>query len=187
MSEKLETKSDLFIALKKRHACRGFDSLRAVPDEILDRLVYAAHRASTGGGKPYRFLIIVRDPNQLKMLKMVSPGLFGNPPFVFAICSWTRIGSEPLPKMDLDECTRIDAGAAAENVVLVAYSLGLGACFVKSYSEAGVARLLGLPPDARTELMVSLGYPARDEPPFLKKSTSENVTYIDKYGAKFYT
>jgi nitroreductase len=176
---------DLFAALRKRHACRRFDSSRAVPEEILEKLVYAAHRASTGGGAPYRFVIVVKDRSQLKMLKMLSPGLFGDPPFVFVICTKMKIGDKPLPKMDLDECCHIDAGAAAENIVLAAYSLGLGACFVKSYSEIGVARLLELPADTRTELMVTAGYPAGDELPPLKKEKDEKLTYLDHYGSVF--
>jgi len=86
--------------------------------------------------------------------------------------------------MDLDECCRIDAGAAAENIALAAYSLGLGACFVKSYSEAGIARLLELPADARTELMVSVGYPGIDKQPALKKGKSDKQTYADRYGVE---
>jgi len=176
-------RADLFLALKKRHACRNFDPTKAVEEEILRKLVYAAHRAPTGGGSPYRFLIVVKDPVQLKMLKLLSPGLFGNPPVVFVICSRTKIGNEPLPKMDMDECCHIDAGAAAENVVLTAYALGMGACFVKSYSEIGVARLLDLPPDTRTELMVSIGYPARDEQPPIRKEKRDKQTYLERYGS----
>ncbi|HYB03955.1 MAG TPA: nitroreductase family protein [Nitrososphaerales archaeon] len=175
-------KSDLFLALKRRHACRSFDPSKAVPEDVLQKLVYAAHRAPTGGGAPYRFLIVVRDPIQLKMLKMLSPGLFSDPPVVLVICSRTKIGNDPLPKMDLDECCHIDAGACAENIALTAYALGLGACFVKSYSEIGMARLLELPPDSRTELMVSVGYPAGDELPPLKKDRSDKLTYQEHYG-----
>jgi nitroreductase len=175
-------KSDLFLALRKRHACRNFDPSKALSAELLGKLVYAAHRAPTGGGTPYRFLIVVQDPIQLKMLKLLSPGLFGNPPVVFVICSRTIIGGELLPKMDLDECCHIDAGAAAENIVLVAYALGLGACFVKSYSETGVARLLDLPSDARTELMVSVGYPGQNARPPLRKQKRDKETYLERYG-----
>lgn len=178
-------KSDLFDALRKRHACRSYDQTRDVPRELVEKLVYAAHRAPTGGGAPYRFVIVVKDPVQLRMLKMLSPGLFGNPPLVFVICTRTKLGAEPLPKMDLDECCHIDAGAAAENIALAAYSMGLAACFVKSYSEIGVARLLELPQDTRTELMIAVGYPARDEQRPLKKDKIDKVTYSDRYGVIF--
>lgn len=176
--------SDLFTALRKRHACRSYEVTRPIPDGIVAKLIYAAHRAPTGGGAPYRFLIVVKDPAQLKMLKMLSPGLFGNPPLVFVICTRTRIDGELLPKMDLEECCHVDAGAAAENIALTAYSLGLGACFVKSYSEAGIARLLELPSDVRSEIMVTVGYPAQDEQPALKKGKSGKQTYADRYGVE---
>jgi len=84
--------------------------------------------------------------------------------------------------MDLDECCHIDAGAAAENIVLTAYAMDLGACFVKSYSESGVARLLELPPDMRTELMVSVGYPAKGEQRPLKKEKVDKLTYSERFG-----
>ena len=52
--------TDVFDVLKKRHACRNFDP-KPVPDEILQRLALAAHRAPTGGNVPYRFVIVVQD------------------------------------------------------------------------------------------------------------------------------
>jgi nitroreductase len=173
--------NDLFTTLRKRRACRNFDSSKTVPNELLERLIYAAHRAPTGGNIPYRFIIVVKDPIQLKMVKLVSQGLYGNPPILFVICTRTRIGNEVLTKIDIDECTRYDAGAAAENIVLAAYSLGLAASFVKSYSEVGVARVLELPADTRTELIVTIGYPSKEPPP-QKKSASAKETFLDKYG-----
>jgi nitroreductase len=178
---KENNQSDLFSALKKRHACRNFEQ-RLVPIELIEKLVYSAHRAPTGGATPYRFLIVVKDPVQLKMLGMLSPGLFGKPPVVFVICSKTAIGGKLLPRMDIDECMHIDAGAAAENIALVAYSLGLAACFVKSYSEVGVAKLLELRPDMRTEIMVPVGYAAGDERPALRKTKEDKLTYFERYG-----
>jgi nitroreductase len=179
-NQKLET--DLFVALRKRHACRNYDSSRPVPKELLQKLVYSAHRAPTGGNTPYRFIIVVTDPIQLKMIRLVSQGLFGNPPALFVICTRTRLGKEEICKLDLESSAHIDAGAAAENIALAAYALGLGACFVQSYSEVGVASVLELPSDTRTELIVTVGYPAENEPPSLKKSTVAKTTYFAKYG-----
>ena len=108
--------------------------------------------------------------------------IFGNPPALFVICTRTRLGKEELCKLDLDSSAHIDAGAAAENIVLAAYSLGLAACFVQSYSEVGVTSVLELPSDTRTELIVTVGYPAKNEQPSLKKSAAAKVTYFNKYG-----
>ena len=172
--------TDLFEVLKKRRACRSFVP-KPIPDEILDRLVYAAHRASTGGNIPYRFVVVVREPAQLRMLKAAAPGYFGASTAAIVVCTDLRI-DQGISRMDADQCTLYDAGAAAENIVLAAYALGLGASFIKSYSETAVKRILDLPEGCRTELIVSLGYPAPDEPPPIKKRPEGKITYYDTYG-----
>ena len=179
-TEALSTSTDLFEVLKRRRACRLFVP-KPIPAEVLDKVVYAAHRAPTGGNIPYRFVIVVKDPDQLKMLKAVSPGYFGDSTAAIVVCTDLRIDNG-VSKVDADQCSLYDAGAAAENVVLAAYALGLGASFIKSYAEAAVKTILGLPEGCRTELIVSLGYPAPDEPPPVRKSPEGKITYYDKYG-----
>jgi nitroreductase len=152
-----------------------------IPDELLDRLVYAAHRAPTGGNIPYRFVVVVRDPVQLRILKAAAPGYFGESTAAIVVCTDLRV-DRGISKFDADQCTLYDAGAAAENIVLAAYALGLGASFVKSYSETAVKRILDLPEGCRTELIVSLGYPAPNEPPPIKKRPEGKITYYDSYG-----
>ena len=178
---KLPNSNDLFNVLRRRHACRNFVA-KEIPDDILDKVVYAGHRAPTGGNIPYRFLIAVKDPIQLRMLKAAAPGYFGESTAAIVVCTDLR-GESGVSKIDLEQCTLYDAGAAAENIVLAAYALGLGASFIKSYSETAVKKILGLPEGCRTELIVSLGYPAPDEPPPLKKSQKGKITYFDAYGS----
>lgn len=168
-----------FDVIRKRRACRHFDPT-PIPKEILDKIVYSAHRAPTGGNIPYRFVIVVDDPMQMKLLKMVSPGLLGNPVAVLVICTNVKIAEEG-GNIAL-EASHIDAGAAAENAVLAAYALGLGASFIKSYSEAAVRRVLDIPDYCRTEIIVSFGYPSKDESPPIKKGKAGKITYTNSFG-----
>jgi len=175
-----ENKLDFFFGvIRKRRACRDFDS-KPVPRVILDRIVLAAHRAPTAGNSPYRFAVLVVDPNQLMLLKMVSPGLFGNPPALLVICTNMRIaedGGDLWVKL-----SRTDAGAAAENAVLAAYAMGLGASFIKSYSETAVRKVMKIPDYCRTEIIVSLGFPSKDELPPIKKGKAGKITYLNFFG-----
>ena len=180
MSVESEKELDFFFeVIRKRRACRHFDST-PIPREILEKIVYAAHRAPTGGNIPYRFVILVDDPVQLKLLKMVSPGLLGNAMAALVICTNVRIAEEG-GNLAV-EMTHVDAGAAAENAVLAAYALGLGASFIKSYSEGAVRRVLEIPDHCRTEIVVSLGYPSKDEPTPIKKGKAGKITYLNFYG-----
>jgi nitroreductase len=176
-----DSKEQFFELLKTRHACRQFDS-KPIPDQVLARLAYAAHRAPTGGNVPYRFVIVVKDPRKLKMLKLVSPGYEGESSAAIVICTDTRIAGQGLGSLGTDQCALYDAGAAAENVHLAAHALGLGSSFIKSYSERAVKRILELPESSRTELLISLGYPAKNESRPLKKRKDGSTTYRDRYG-----
>jgi nitroreductase len=172
-------KDYFFNLLKTRRACRLFDP-RPVPREILDRIVYAAHRAPTGGNIPYRFVILVDDSTQLKLLKMVSPGLLGDPTALLVICTNLKIAETGGSICDV--ASHIDAGAAAENAVTAAYAMGLGASFIKSYSEVAVRRILDIPDYCRTEIVVSLGFPSKDEPPPIRKGKPGKITYVNFFG-----
>jgi nitroreductase len=173
--------ADLFEVLKRRRACRNFVP-KQIPDQILNKIVYAAHRAPTGGNIPYRFIIVVKDPIQLGMLKAAAPGYFGESSTAIVVCTDLRVDGG-ISKVDAEQCSQYDAGAAAENIVLAAYALGLGASFIKSYSETAVRAILRLPEGCRTELIVSLGYPNPDEPPPIKKRPKGKITYLDVYGS----
>jgi nitroreductase len=172
--------TDLFQILKARHACRNFDG-RSVPDDLLRKLADAAHRAPTGGNIPYRFVILVKDPIQLRMLKTVSPGHFGDSSAAIVVCTNLKPARQEISGVDAEQCSLYDAGAAAENVSLAACALGLGTSFIKSYSETGMKRILGLPEECRTELVVSVGYPTKDEPKPRRKNKEGKITYLDKY------
>ncbi len=176
--------SGLFQVLKKRRACRHFDP-RPVPDDLLEKLAYAAHRAPTGGNTPYRFVVVVKDPVKLKMLKLIAPGYFGDSSAAVVVCTNLDIAERELGTLGRDQCSLYDAGAAAENVALSAYALGLGASFIKSYSETALKRILDLPEGYRTELVVSVGYPAPDEPAPLKHRKGGNITYRDTFGKEW--
>jgi nitroreductase len=177
----LSKASDLFDVLKRRRACRSFVA-KEIPDEVLNKVVYAGHRAPTGGNIPYRFLVVVKDPIQLRMLKAAAPGYFGESTAAIVVCTDLRVDGG-ITKIDAEQCSLYDAGAAAENIVLAAYALGLGASFIKSYSETAVSTILQLPQGCRTELIVSLGYPTPNEPPPIKKRKEGKITYHDTYGS----
>jgi len=181
-SEALSSTTDLFDALKKRRACRNFIP-KPIPAEVLEKIVYAGHRAPTGGNIPYRFLVVVKDPEQLKILKTVAPGYFGDSTAAIVVCTDLRVQGG-ISNVDADQCSLYDAGAAAENIVLAAYALGLGASFIKSYPETALRTILKLPEGCRTELIVSLGYPDPNEPPAIRKRPEGKVTYYEKYGDK---
>jgi len=169
---------ELFEALRKRRAVRDFTE-QAIPDDILMKLAYAARRAPTGGNTPYRRILVVNDRKRIRLIKQVSPGILGQPTALIVIFTDLEVTRE-LGKLG-NVCATIDAGAAAENVALAATDLHLGACFTKSYSETGVKEILNIPDGYRTEVMLQLGYPRKDQPRSMRPREGADATYHNRF------
>ena len=71
----------------------------------------------------------------------------------------------------------VDAGAAAEHLLLGATAAGLGACLFGAFDhEPALAEAFGVPPNRRLVATVALGHPAVDEP---GRSTSRSRRDLD--------
>jgi nitroreductase len=56
-----------------------------------------------------------------------------------------------------------DGAAATQNMLLAAYALGLGSCWIGSFDsvwEDQAKKILGIPDDKRLLSLISIGYPA---------------------------
>jgi nitroreductase len=173
---------ELSAALKARRATRYF-SKTPIDDGTLRKLARAAHRAPTGGNTPYRRVMIVNAEKVIRVLRQVSPGILGEPAAVLVIYTDMAIARKNGRLSEV--CATIDAGAAAENVVLEATELGLGSCFTKSYAEAAVKELLAIPSDFRTEVIVQLGYPREDQPPSVHRKNEGKITELNRFGNRW--
>ena len=85
--------------------------------------------------------------------------------------------------MGRDELSVMDISMAAENFMLAADGMGLGTCAIKSFSDVLVARYLKLPETVYPELIVSLGYPAREVTGPKRRPVGE-ITYYNCWGGK---
>ena len=164
-------------AIKGRRSVRSFQD-RPVGRELLERLVEAGIWAPSGGNAQTWHFVVVTDPEGLRRLKTVSPGMLGDPPAAIAVCQ------------NMDEARRkggelgaslavVDAAMATQNILLAAYDAGLGTCVIASFHKGAVKSLLGLPEGMEPVLLVSVGWPERvPAPPPRKK----DVISWERYG-----
>jgi ribosomal protein S12 methylthiotransferase accessory factor len=61
--------------------------------------------------------------------------------------------------------TVLEAGHAAQNALLMAQQLGLGAVEVGGFAPEALSRLLGLAPDEVPIITIAVGHPASEQPP----------------------
>jgi nitroreductase len=140
-------------AIRKRHSVRAYIA-KEIPAEKLDRVLEAGRLAPSAGNiQPWHFVVVT---NQQKR-NMLSKGRFAKflaeSPVVIVGCG-DRVSSP--------NWYGVDTAIALQNMVLTATSEGLGTCWVGSFDENQVRRLLGIPEKFRVVALLALGYPREE-------------------------
>jgi nitroreductase len=166
---------DVLTAIHERRSVRHYTDDPVMPAQ-LDTLVRAAMAAPTAGNaQPWSF-IVVTEQKRLQGLSDALPygKMLAKAGAAIVVCGVPAkaLPGEPAPLWVLD-CT-----AAAENLLLAAHGIGLGAVWVAAYPYeermAGVRTVCGIPAEIQPLCVISLGVPAGVEQP-KDKYSSDNV------------
>jgi nitroreductase len=125
---------------------------RPLEQEHLDRILNAARRTASSKNQQEWAFIVVRDREHLKELTRVGryADHLAGAAAAIALVTPDRPGST-LPW---------DLGRAAQNMVLVAWELGIGSVPATCHHRNVASDLLGLPDGMRCDFILSFGYPA---------------------------
>ena len=142
---------------------------RALTDEPiarseLEEVLKAARWAPSAGNRRLHRFIAIQDSLTLKLLRMVSPGMFQRPAAAVVICI-DRAKAESFGMRPNAKGLFVDVGTAAQTMLLAAHSLGLGAGVVTSFSQAAASAILNVPEGLSPEMFVCLGHAAPTQPP----------------------
>lgn len=162
--------------IKGRRSVRSFKK-EHIPEEHLRMVLEAGVWAPSGGNaQPWEF-VVVRDKTVIEKIKLFSPGLYGDPDVVVVLC----VNKKRVKGGRSEELVALmDIAMAAQNMMLVAYSLGVGSCPIASFNKTAVKELLEIPTHVDPVLVLSLGYPEKwPEPP--ERRPLEEVVHYEKY------
>jgi nitroreductase len=171
---------DILEVVKTRRAIRKYKP-ELVPDDSIEKILEAGRWAPSGSNiQPWRF-VVVKNQATLDVIRKVSPGYLGATPMAIAICSDRATAEAKGGRLGRDYLTIADCSMAAENMLLAAHALGLGACPIKSFSTTALKEILDLPEGIEPELILIIGYPdgIPKAPP---KFPLEKIAFLDKYG-----
>lgn len=167
--------------MRRRRVCRSYSS-EPVDDGALRILLQVARCAPSAGNRRVNKFLVVRDPEKIRMVRQVAPGMLGLPTALVVICTDVWKAAEEGVKLEQDQRnTWIDVGAAAQNMHLAAQALGLGSCPLTSFSVEGVRRILELPAHVVPDYIVQVGHPvptpSAPRTRTRKKITVEDISY----------
>lgn len=168
-------------AIRGRRAVRRFTGEK-VSLEDMKKILEAGTWAPSGSNvQPWEF-ILVMDEDNIEKVKMISPGLFGNPSALVVLCI-NRRRAERAGKLG-EESALMDVSMAAQNMMLAAYSMGVGSCPVLSFNKAALRELLDIPEHVEPVLILTFGYPKFwPKPP--RRRPLEEVVHVERYGRRF--
>lgn len=152
---------ELSEVIKGRRSIRAF-KLQDVPDEVVEKLIDAArHAPSAGNIQPWEF-VIVRNPDAKKKLAQAAHQAFvEEAPVVIVVCADENRSSMGYGNRGRTLYCIQDTAAAIQNILLTAYSFGLGTCWVGAFNEDEAGRALKAPNGIRPVAMIPVGYPNR--------------------------
>lgn len=158
---------ELLALIKARRSVRRFTT-EPVTEEQIEFLLEAASWAPTTF-QCWRF-VIVDEQSLLSTVVSLAPGILQRPTVVIVVCADMNIVSV---KNIYPELAYQETATATQNMLLAASALGLGGCFIGSFSKAGIARALNLPPHLEIHNLIALGRPAEAPDPPPRKPIAE--------------
>lgn len=175
-----QSKSEIVLEnIASRKSVRSYTS-ETVPEEMVEKLLRAAMAApSAMNRQPWEF-VVIRDRStldtlaaQLKFAKMLYEA-----PLAIVVCSDTEYTRTDGIRA-YNKFWQQDAAAAAQNILLAAESLGLGAVWTAASDDvrsAVVREVLGIEGTVMPVCVIPIGFPAGDEKP-MNKWKPEKIHY----------
>ena len=139
-------------AIRLKRAVREFDP-RPLPDEALQRILWAGSRAQSSKNTQPCHFIAIRNRSTLEALARLGTyaGHLAGAALGVAI-----VTPDPAPRFSI----LFDAGQAAAYMQLAAWELGIVSCLATIYEPDAARRLLGFPAEMHLRFALSFGYPA---------------------------
>ena len=154
---------DTLDAIHTRRSIRRYLD-EPVGEELVQKLLAAAMQApSARNQQPWRFVVIDDRAILAKIPEfMPNAAMAAHAPLAILVCGDLELETSPGYWV-------VDCAAAAENILLAAHALGMGAVWTGVYPRDprmdGLRKLVGLPDMVVAHSLVVIGYPAEQAKP----------------------
>ncbi|MDD4461589.1 MAG: nitroreductase family protein [Eubacteriales bacterium] len=147
--------------MQNRYSVRSYSQMPLQP-EHLAQILNAGRAAPTAANRQPQRVLVVRSEDGLERLGQCSRSLFGAP-CALIVCTdreaaWQR-------QQDQFNSATMDASIVTTHMMLQAWDLGIGSCWVCAFDPDKVRRLFNIPDNWQIECLLPLGYPAADAAP----------------------
>ncbi|MDP1623097.1 MAG: nitroreductase family protein [Bacteroidales bacterium] len=175
--------------IQQRQSVRAYDPDRPVAREKLERCIEAVRLApSACNSQPWKLVVVDEPILKEKVAKAATSKLLGfnhftrQAPILVAVVREDPNLTSKLGAVLKDKpYTLMDVGIAVEHFCLQATEEGLGTCIMGWFDEEKVKQLLEVPKKKRVELIIALGYPAKEQVRIKIRKTTGEICSYNKY------
>jgi len=166
--------------IKERFSVRKF-SQKEIEDEKLNQILEAGQVAPTACNFQPQKIYIIKSIEAKEKIKSVCKMTF-DAPVILLFCAdmdivWKNRREEGY------NTSEMDLSIVGTHVMLQAWDLGIGSCWVRAFNSEEIKNVLELPENIKPIFMIPIGYKTDDCEPnkdfhFSRKSIDEEVVYL---------
>jgi nitroreductase len=168
---------DVYKAIETRRSVRKYKS-GSMPDNELKRVLEAARLAPSAGNKqPWGFVVVRNQESKKKLAEVARNQLWIGEAGVVVVAFADPVQSPG----GYSRWNERDVMTAVEHMVLAAWELGYGSCWVGAFEEEKVKTIVELPEDKKVICLLPIGTPAEFPSPKQRREFKE-VFHTESYG-----
>lgn len=175
---------ELLESIKNRRSIKKYLDLE-VPTEKIGMIIDAGASApSSGNIQNWRF-VIVKDKESKKRLAdaALQQHWMETAPVHIIVCAVIDTAKQFYGMRGEKLYSIQNCAAAIQNMLLMAHSLELGACWVRSFDEEKVRRIIAITENARPQAIITLGIPD-EKPPEPSRIPLTHIAFLENYNNK---
>jgi nitroreductase len=149
---------DVMEAIRQRRSIREYRG-DPIPHETMDRVTDALRFApSACNYQPWRFVLVVNPEIRAALAEACHEQLFlAEAPVIVVACALPETAYKRMG--EYWNSADVDVAIAVDHLTLAAAAVGLGTCWIGSFDEKAVKRLLRIPQGVKVVALTPLGYP----------------------------
>ena len=166
-------------AINGRKSIRAFKDQEISPEQISTLLNAMIASPSAGNMQPWR-IYVVRDAKVKRNLAIGAhdQNFIEEAPVVFVICRVPDESGARYRSRGRDFYSIQDTAAMTQNLLLAAYALGLGSCWVGAFNDSAIAAAINCGQGELPVAIVPVGYPGESPQRRQRRSLDSVVHFI---------
>ena len=149
---------------------------KEIPKDVLDKILEAGRQApSAANRQPWHFIVLTDDEVKIELSKGLFNRHIKNSAFTVVGCANTGFWHIGTKKWSI-----VGTSIALQNMVIAAWAMGIGSCWIGDFKEDYVKQLLDIPDKWKVVALVSFGYPA-EKPKAKRRKPLEKIVGFNKF------